>query len=147
MYFSREETRAFCYFLFYFQTLRTVSKFRFQCRANLSKSVNFYFHLDHFFDPRPSGAPIKSPFSVRLFVCLSVCLVCLTVSPSVRQFGIFRTVVDSRNIWKLTEPFFTEKFFFAQIWAKRAQNGPKLSLFRIYEKFCDFVICHCFSWK
>ena len=49
---------------------------------------------------------------------------------------IFGTMVDNVNIEKLTETFFQEKSFLVQIWAKRAQNGPKIGLFGFFEKFC-----------
>ena len=76
-----------------------------------------------------------------------ITFVCLFACPSVRQFGIFLrngllviadlcTIVDNWNIWKLMEPFFPGKFIFAQIWAKRVQNGPKLKCFGFFEKFC-----------
>ena len=35
-------------------------------------------------------------------------------------------MVDSSNIEKLTESFFPGKFIFAQIWAEKTQNGPKI---------------------
>ena len=31
---------------------------------------------------------------------------------------------------------FPGKFIFAQSWAKRAQNGPKVRFFRFFERFC-----------
>ena len=63
---------------------------------------------------------------------------------SVRQYGIFL-----RN-WSLgfpyllvtsllAEHFFPGKFIFAQIWAKKIQNGLKIGLFG-FEKFCYFFL-------
>ena len=71
--------------------------------------------------PRPMEGPIKSP----LFICLSV-----------RQFSIFPrngslVFSDFLHNGKLLEylkadiALFPGKFFFDQIWAKRAQNVPK----------------------
>ena len=51
-------------------------------------------------------------------------------------------MVDSWNILKLTV-FFPGKFVFAQIWAKRAQYGPKFVFFVFFLK--NFVIS--LSWK
>ena len=45
-------------------------------------------------------------------------------------------MVDNWSILNLTEPTFPGKFIFAQIWAKRAQNGPKIGFFGFFETFC-----------
>ena len=45
-------------------------------------------------------------------------------------------MVDNQNIEKLTEHFFPGKFIFAQIWAKKVQNSPKIEFFGFFEKFC-----------
>ena len=81
-------------------------------------------------DPCPKKGAVKS-----LFVCLSI-----------HQFGIFLRIGslvfsdildDGREMEYLkTEPFFPGKFMLAQIWTKRAQNGPKIGFFGFFEKFC-----------
>ena len=87
-----------------------------------------------FLDPFPMNGPIKSRF-------------CLFVSPSaVRHFSqewivsffqIFCTMLDNWNSYKMSEPLFPGKFIFPLIWAKIAQNDPKISFFGFFEKFCD----------
>ena len=52
-------------------------------------------------------------------------------------------MVDNSNIEKLAELFSSGKFIFAQIWAKRAQSGPKIGFYGFFEKFCY----DSFSWK
>ena len=52
-------------------------------------------------------------------------------------------MVGKSNIEKLTEAIFPWKFIFAQIWAKRAQNGPKIRVLGFFEIFCNIR----FSWK
>ena len=52
-------------------------------------------------------------------------------------------MVDNSNIEKLSELFFPGKSIFAQILAKRAQNGPKIGFYGFFEKFCY----GSFSWK
>ena len=49
--------------------------------------------------------------------------------------AFFGKMVDNSNIEKLVEPFSPGKFIFAQIWAKRAQNGHKIGFFGFFEKF------------
>ena len=56
-------------------------------------------------------------------------------------FLIFGTIVDNSNTEKLTEPFFQENFFLDQIWAERAQNGPKIVFLGFFEKFCHVTFC------
>ena len=48
-------------------------------------------------------------------------------------------VVDNLNIEKLTESFFQEKFIFAQIWAKKAQNDPKKRFWIFWKIFVMLV--------
>ena len=50
------------------------------------------------------------------------------------SFSIFGTMIDNLKIEKLTEPFSSGKFIFAQIWAKRDQNGSKIGAFGFLEK-------------
>ena len=52
-------------------------------------------------------------------------------------------MVGSWNIEKLAEPFFPGKFIFGPNLGKRAQNGPKIKFWLIFEKFCDVS----FYWK
>ena len=40
-----------------------------------------------------------------------------------------------KNAKKVTEPDFSGKVSFAQIWAKRVQNGPKMDFFYIFSIF------------
>ena len=44
-------------------------------------------------------------------------------------------MIDNWNIEKLIKPFFPGKFIFAQIWSKRAKNGPIIGFFELFEKF------------
>ena len=48
-------------------------------------------------------------------------------------------MVDNSNIEKLTESFFQEKFIFAQIWAKKAQNDPKKRFWIFWKIFVMLV--------
>ena len=43
----------------------------------------------------------------------------------------------------MTEPFFSGKVIFAQIWAKRDQNGPKIEFFGFFEKFYHYYQFVC----
>ena len=46
-------------------------------------------------------------------------------------------MVDNSNIKKTDYAFFfSGKLISAQIWAKSAQNGPKIGFFRFFEKCC-----------
>ena len=82
--------------------------------------------------------PIKSWFSVYLFVCPSAfrhfC------QEWVVSFFRFLTMVDNWNISKLSEPFFPGKFIFPQIWVEIAQNNPKIGLLAFSEEFCVSLV-------
>ena len=57
----------------------------------------------------------------------------MTVCLSLRQFGVFLrngSLVFS-DFWR--DGIFLGKLIFAQIWAKRAKNGPKLGFFRFLD--------------
>ena len=74
--------------------------------------------------------------SVRLSICLSVCQFGIFLrNGSLVFFCFFFHMVDNWKISKMTEAIFTGKLIFAQIWAKSAQYGPKMS-FGFFEKFC-----------
>ena len=48
-------------------------------------------------------------------------------------FLLFCTMVDNQSVQKRTESFFLGKFFFAQIYAKRAQNVLKIGVFGFFK--------------
>ena len=52
---------------------------------------------------------------------------------------IFGKMVDNSNIEKPPKPFFPGKFIFAQIWAKRAHNGPKIVFLDFLKNFVMLV--------
>ena len=48
-------------------------------------------------------------------------------------FLLFCTMVDNQSVQKRTESFFLGKFFFTQIYAKRAQNVLKIGFFGFFK--------------
>ena len=90
--------------------------------------------------------PIKSVSSVRPSVCLSVCNT-LFSELAHRFFLIFCMKLGVHKGSKVTEPNFWKKISFAQIWAKRAQNGPKMEFLVFSQKsiplMCTF---YCEKW-
>ena len=65
-----------------------------------------------------------------------------------RFFLIFGMKLGIHKGWKVTEPDFSGKIPFAQIWAKRAQNGLKMGFSEFWQKsnplMCTFF---CLKWK
>ena len=81
-------------------------------------------------DPRPAEGPTKS-----LSVCLSFCPfnIFLRIGSSV----LFTYFSPWYIVGKMVKsPLFSRKFIFAQIWAEKAPNDPKIGFFRFFEKFC-----------
>ena len=52
---------------------------------------------------------------------------------------IFGKMVDNSNIEKPARPFFPGKFIFAQIWAKRTHNDPKIIFLGFLKNFVMLV--------
>ena len=101
----------------------------------------FYF-LDH----RLRNGPMNSVPSVCLSVCQSVTNFSQNWVILFFWFLVWRSgfIIGS----KVTEPDFSGKIPFAQIWTKRAQNGLKMRFLEFWQKskplMCTFF---CLKWK
>ena len=83
-------------------------------------------------DPRQSRkGPMNSALSVRASVRNAV------FSELTHYFFlIFCMKLEIRNMSKVTEPDFSEKFSFAQKMVKRAQNDLNMDFFTNFSKLC-----------